>query len=315
MPGIFIRGKSMVVILLVIILIGCTPKEHLPDQSTRTKTPILEQSTISGYSQTTPTVIYKSAIANPIPEQLSTETIAPTNDVQHQRSYILELIRTNANCKFPCFLSITPGISTWETAKNFIISTGAKYSDRTENDGIHHFTGYNTKSLKIPLSIEYLDINGSIEYISGGMGDLNNVSKTGIEWTPYKINSILSIYGVPTKVLLDIYKAAAPSSTTAYELWLIYDDTGFVIKYAGENVAVEDPYRICPNSSDTGDIYGFVAFFKSQNTKWPKDLTEMMSKSIELEKVTDLSIKDFYNKFTGDSDNVCFISNQNKWGE
>jgi hypothetical protein len=303
-------------LFLVIILVGCIPQEPLPDQVVGTKSPqspTLEQSTKSGFSQIIPTLNKNSVTASPTLERVSTTTVEPTRDIQKQKAYLLDLIRTNANCKFPCFLSITPGQSTWEMAKNFILSTGAKYSDKIESDGIHHFTGYDTKDLQIPLDIEYLDVSGVVQYISGGIGDLGNTSPTAIDWTPYKINTILSTYGVPSKILIDIYKPIDPSTTTAYELWLIYDNLDFMISYGGRNIKIEDPYHICPNSSDQGDIYGFVAFFKSTNTKWPETVAEMMSKPKDLEKVTNLTVGDFYKKYANDSAQVCFTSSQKNW--
>jgi hypothetical protein len=316
MPDIFRAGKFAAMLFLVIIFVGCAPQEPLPGQAVGTKppqSPTLEQSTKSGSSPVTPTLNNMYVNASPTPERLLTKTAEPTRDIQQQKAHILDLIRTNADCKFPCFLSITPGQSTWEMAKTFILSTGAKYSDKIESDGIHHFTGYNTKDIQIPLDIEYLDVNGVIEYISGGIGDLGNTSSTVVDWTPYKISTILSTYGIPSKILLDIYKPVDPSTTTAYEMWMIYDDIGFIIKYGGENVTIEDHYRICPNSLDTGDIYGFVAFFKSTNTKWPETVTEMMSTPKDLEKVTDLTVGDFYKKYASDSAQVCFTSSQSNW--
>lgn len=315
MLDLFRAGKLTAMLFLVIILVACALQNPLTDQAVGIKSlqsPTLAKSTKSGFSQATPT-LNNLISTNLTPEQLLTKTVEPTRVIQDQRTYILDLIRTNANCKFPCFLSITPGQSTWEMAKSFILSTGAKYSDKIESDGIHHFTGYDTKDLQIPLDIEYLDVNGVVEYISGGIGDLGNISTTGVDWTPYKINTILSTYGIPTKILIDIYKPIDPSSTTAYELWLIYDNLGFMISYGGRDVKIEDPYYICLNSSDKGDIYGFVAFFKSANTKWPDIVTEMLSKPKDLGKVTSLTIGEFYKTYASDAAQVCFTSRQKNW--
>jgi hypothetical protein len=285
------------------MLVGCVEQPVNTDQVLRStnshpSTPlILETKTSKTPTQTT-------LVTNP----LSTQTSQPTFTLVEQKAYILESIRTNGNCHLPCLLGIIPGVTTWETTKNFILSTGVEYSNDVKGDEIQHWTGFDTKELQISMSIEFVEINGTIDYITAGMGDLNDARMAEVDWTPYKLSTILSILGSPSRILFDVFQPIGPSDTTGFDLWLIYDSSGIIIKYAGGPVKVEPTVRVCPNSSTGNDISGFVVFLKSSNiTQWPKDVTDMMSTSPSIEKVTDYTIQKFYQTFIQDSTQECLI--------
>jgi hypothetical protein len=317
MLDLFRAGKLTATLFLVIILVGCAPQKPLTDQAVGIKplqSPTLEKSTQSGFSKVTPT-LNNLVNTNPTPEQLLTKTVEPTRVIQDQRTYILDLIRTNGNCKFPCFLSITPGQSTWEMAKSLILSTGAKYSDKIESDGIHHFTGFDTKDLQIPMLIEFIETHGVIEYVSAGIGHLNDNLPPGIDWTPYQLSSVLQSQGVPSHILLVIGLPVEPPLNSAnYGLFLIYDHPEMIFEYGGGPVEVEPIIHVCPNIMDRGGIDSMNLFVKSSNfPDWPTNMRDVEMGTHELEYVSNMTVKQFYNTYKEKNATNCIASRSSNW--
>jgi len=278
------------------------------NQVTETVNPIIQVTPISTNTETPRPGISPRP---PIP----TQTPLPTIDIEKQKESILELIKTNGNCKLPCFLGITPGVTSWETTKNIILSTGVKYSDMLMSDGTHHFTGFDTKDLEISMVMEFVEIDGTVEYIGSGLGDLNNnLSPTKIDWTPYQLNSVLSNYGPPSRVLINIGKPRGPSYTTGYELWLIYSDLGLNLYYSGSGLKIEPTFHVCPNSRGSDGIEALSMFIQSSNyKKLPQVVTDMMSSAKDLQDVTNFSIQDFYQTFKQDDTSKCIESPSKNW--
>ena len=264
-----------------------------------------------------PTVIITQTSSITPQLMLPTQTPSPTMSIDEQKANILDLIKTNGKCSLPCFLGITPGITTWETTRNFILSYGVNYSDDLKSDGIHHETGFNTRDLGISMSLEYVEVNGIVEYLDAGFGALNNIfhSPTPInDWTPYKLYTILSNFGPPSQVLLNIYHPNQPTTTTGYELWVMYSKLGMTIVYSGEMLKIEPVYHVCLNSQGNDGIYAVGIFIQSSNfPQLPKVITNQIASARDLAQVTNLSISEFYNTFKQSNTLKCIDSPEKQW--
>lgn len=305
---------SIEIVSFVFFAIGCNQHLVTPNElmATNIVPTIYPQKLLS---TSTSTATYAVIPTSPPQSPSPMPTFLPTLNPEDRNKLILDLIRTNGECKLPCFWGITPGMTTWETAMQFLNHVNVRSSDDVRNDGIHHFSGLELPINNVPINIEFIEQNNIINNINVGMGKLLRDQTSGLDWTPYKLSSILSTYGLPSRVLLGIYQPhEPPGDTTGYELWLIYDQSGILVKYGGSGVKVEPTLLVCPFSAGLGGIDSFVAFFQSSETnQWPQDVIDLMYAARDLETVADLTIEEFYQTYKQQTTSKCIESSESKW--
>lgn len=103
-----------------------------------------------------------------------------------------------------------------------------------------------------------------------------------------------------------------------YDLWIFYDDQGFLLHYTG--LAEFQPiYRICPTFGAEGNIgIGLDMYLQSPENKAPlESLTNIQalgpSALLPIDKAAGLSVEDFYKLFGQNSKPVCFETPRDIW--
>jgi len=130
----------------------------------------------------------------------------------------------------------------------------------------------------------------------------------------YSLPKVLSEYGVPSRVLLQVQGQVEPGAGTQAEILLFYNPLGVVVHYMFLDVVSQDSntgiLTGCPN-------YEYVYFinFYLQSPKDNTPLERMIGNENDYylnsylkpwEKLTNLSLKDFYNLFVDPNKSACF---------
>lgn len=244
----------------------------------------------------------------------------PTLLPKERENYLLNRIKTNGGCKLPCFLGIHPGISVWDDIREIeapLYFRERYYPDQGDSTSLYTYVGRDVESLNVTFwgnkhTIERITVDTIINTSDYPSGDY--YSRFTDAMTQYSLPNILSEYGAPSRVLLQVEGQVEPGAGTQAEILLFYDSLGIVVHYMFLDVVSQD--------SNTGVLtacpkYKHVHFirFYLQSPKDNTPLERMISKKNSyyltsylkpLEKLTNLSLKDFYSLFVNPSEKACF---------
>ncbi len=252
----------------------------------------------------------------------------PTIPPEDAYALLLEMLNENTTCELPCWLNITPGISTHADAylkwAGFLTLLG---TTKTEPRDFSYYFKYseNDEDFSI-ITTNYLQpTNETIDsmYITTQtLGPIENGIRNYVyDSTVYKrilnnylLSSVLTKYGEPDQVLLsmDITYLEEPSPDT-FNVWLFYPSRGAIINYEGEAIIENKIIKGCPSNT-------FVTLWLSapgSNNLHPETLDkEIWSSSSQYYKSTEdafgISQEEFYLK-NKETNNECFLSPLDIW--
>ena len=135
-------------------------------------------------------------------------------------------------------------------------------------------------------------------------------------WRGYLPREILRTYGEPDRVWL-YTSPILIGDRHGYDLWLIYDQLGFILKYEGFLQITGESFQICiSNSGEHIDIL-------EMNLQSPEDATPLESMGdpvidedrgvLSIEAATELTKKEFYELLTQNDESVCFDTPMSVW--
>lgn len=250
-----------------------------------------------------PTVTPRPTLTGqPIPSL--TPTPIPTLDKGESRAYIIELLGTNAGCSLPCFLGITPG-------QSIITDTISMFSHIGWKGGFYYLDevqkNYETGSGGIIENIEVLITLGVKDDVVDSMVIGLYGDKTLA--IPYTIDSILSSYGIPSRVEVNLsvgsgYEVLEPQSTD-YNLLIYYDQMGILAEYNGVATKYGPLYRLCPTQyfpqepERENSMAAHLILKASENPNSLEEIAAYFGTSAggySLDNVTSMSIEEFYNQ-------------------
>lgn len=301
--------KSWRVLLILVWLTACVP--DIPAMGTPTE-PISPTPS--------PTQIILST-STPNPKLSPTPLL--TLPLDQIVGNMVELLKTNAGCQFPCIWGITPGVTSWVEAEQQLQQAGIKTASDHQGTSLIHYD-----TLLIPARTVKEGMFTDIEFIERkdvvvaiylhGEGYYSPEEFKEI-WNSYAPERIISNLGQPTRVWIDAVASAAEGNPTSfpYELWVFYDPLGLLLRYQGM-VDARPVYRFCPTFSDSGNI-GITMDVYAVSTLGgdsPEDLTELKGMAFpprNLEEAAGLTIEEFYGLFLKNGQPICFETPQNIW--
>ena len=200
---------------------------------------------------------------------------------------------------------------------------GLKVEDLTQKiNRLNVLEEYGDDSIGIETDYENLNLDGSvwinlwtnaeiIRYEHVSMDKLSDV-----DWTPYKLSTVLNNYGRPTSVRLEPLEPTEPSdqSHIGYNLILVYDHLGFGISYGSPLINRGQNYHFCPGS----DNFDQIEFFSQlpDPPKWPSWLREsQLQGRQDLESVTNMTIQEFCLTYKQEGSKECIEASAKKWWE
>ena len=162
------------------------------------------------------------------------------------------------------------------------------------------------------FDVTYIEKNGLVEKITAR---LNEAVRHPYYMEAFNISlslsSILTRYGQPDHVLLQIRPRAEKDSPIGYTLYLLYTREGFAIWYEGV-VNSEDPIRVCVFLED---YHLRASGFELQDLKAMETLQEELLKQgfLPIDEVTSMSSDDFYQTFSFMDNRQCIETTIDHW--
>ena len=258
----------------------------LTPQLTATRRPTLTQTPAS-----TPTV---------------TPTSFPTLDSKAKLDYVIRSLKTNRGCELPCWWGITPGKTKWNEMLNSFAAQGIDSRDEGQlNLGV--------VDRSAPLDVTFQQENDLVQAIDVKVDSYDTLGhpQYADAWHRYTLDQMLSQYGIPTQVYLELTIGAgdwSPGMKQSYDLWLAYDNKGIAIRYPGELIRDNRGYFVCPVF---GNVGGIEIRLQSPNSHTPVVKLEMGYQGYEvngsLKELTGINPQEFYEMFTQVPPQGCLL--------
>lgn len=236
-----------------IFLASCMPKNS---------NPIITQSVMpAGTNTITTTQLPKPTRTQPVPTKLPTTPVMSNEEAYNQ---LITMLNDDNRCELPCWLNITPGVSShsdaqheWDSFLKMAGTTEAFPKDYlyvfehvVDNNRISVRTHYYLSSESETIKSIYIT---SQALRSIGIGSYAAVYDTKIYkdiLDSYLLSNILTTYGVPNQALLSMeIIEAEPTSPDVFNIWLLYPTRGVIAQYSGSAEVKNDIITGCP--SDT----------------------------------------------------------------
>ncbi|MEW5869740.1 MAG: hypothetical protein AB1894_10735 [Chloroflexota bacterium] len=313
-------------VLVLLICGACQPvKATQPLPTSTIKMSPIASFTATQTSQPIPTSTLVMTSAYPIATSTlviptTTQTPLPTLTASERIDKFRELLTTNLGCRFPCWWGITPGKSTWAETRQFLTYLGPeKISSRTimASKTLYIPSGFDLKVKKQTDGLPGYIYNTLFFVEEGGIVERIHVNAVGftnyIEFQRLWINEmprvILREYGIPSRIWFWTYPSLMGHSH-GYDLWLIYDQQGFILYYEGLLEVDEDIFHICIYD-DGREIAAMKMHLQSPDDPTPLErmgyLTSFEDLGIlDIEAASGLSVEAFYQRFTRDDQPACF---------
>jgi hypothetical protein len=300
-----------IIMLISIIIVGCTPmKNGLTQELPEAFTPTVALTPSSTHSPTA-----------------SATVIMPTLEPSDANELLLELIKSNGNCKLPCLWGITPGFSTtldaYQTLSPLAGITKHNYFSQT----------FGTLDFEVPVddlkiiaelyyqahengnSIELVEIRTkALRQNEDGYDYIFGSSNYSDLFNPFSLQSILFTYGRPTQVYLDaaIHKFE-PTAPTFFYIYLSYPEKGIFVRFTtNADEIVGEKVRSCPTEA-TIDLWLMIP---SDSNSIPELLINREQRwgyvHKSLEESVQMSIDQFYETFNKPS-NQCLETPRAIW--
>lgn len=280
------------------------PMAHTPTPNVPTRfpgTPLAPATTLTSTDMVPPA----TSIATPT----QTSSPVPTLTVQQLTEYALDMLKDNGGCDLPCWWGIIPGETKLQEAKHRFgraFSAGVPRNDGTENHSARFgIPSANTEEYAFTLG--FIEQGGIIQAIEV-RSDINEAFPSNhfpTDWQHFSLDQILSRYGRPTHVELQVKPPLEPNSPPSYLMWIVYENDGFWILYAGRSTYDGKMMHICPSLKTT---FGLDLRLQSPESSTPVFQPEPGAGTRSLEEATGMSMEKFYNTFKNAKEKVCLDS-------
>lgn len=256
-----------------------------------------------------------------------TKTILPVNTLtwQERENHVREFLSGETACELPCWLDITPGVTSWNEAEETLRYLGVRISDSPREDGaaIFHGTGgFEFVEKRIYNLFDFVERAGNVDFIVIQSHGYHNPEEFQSLWKDYSPDSFLKTYGIPDRVLLQVISRGY-SIYRGYFLWLFYDYFGIMIRYGG-SVLDSPTLHICPKIGLGEDgieiinlslrsldspllLESFDPILNDTNHS-----TASMRIVRSIQDATGMNVTEFYNVFMQNSP-ACFDTRQDIW--
>lgn len=234
-----------------------------------------------------------------------TSTIQPTVPLEEARATAVELLKTNGNCKFPCWFGMKLGETDWEEAKNYLLSFASVHPARA--DFFEYYVYF-----PLPQELQPKYIFHSVHVQDGKVVEVEFVSPSAF----YGLSRMLNLYGVPSEIRIraEGYYMGL-SKEGFYQLAVFYPKLGMMASFVG-NMAKTNPLKICPLIAEKNSTAAFLLwnpaarkdFFQAgEEIRLETRNSDIQADFKPLESVADIDIQTFYDRYKNPENvNVCF---------
>jgi hypothetical protein len=287
------------------------------------------------------TLISTPALASPISTNLPTPSNVPKLDPTEAVDLVFDLVRTNGNCDFPCFLgAFVPG-ETSQAAVNDFISQFEDYSSEEINIAVNIFSsGKNRTDLLvtrdyddfyIALIIQFEFQNDLLTQIAfDAWPAIRSGEKRGeflfgipeydVATEFYSLPTVLSEYGMPANVLIGTFnRGALQGPYIPFSIVLHYPDHGLLIEYIAQQKENGTLFLGCPGESMNFELfisgpeanYGIADYLQYYEGELLSDIWLEAYRPVE--EATSLSLEDFYDLYSNSRASQCLETPISLW--
>jgi hypothetical protein len=324
-----LKEKFLILGLILILSSGCV-QPHKPTSETAISPVTTEISSIiptgTVSSSPTRTKVVEMQPSNaptliPTIPVTPTRTLVPTLAPGAARSQLENVIRDQNHCLLPCWLGITPGVST----SNDFDSVFARYSAllnfyNADKDGIisrgitfelgqgitsNFYIDYRTRANQNIIDTLYISTQ-ALRKIDVGFQDEYTSEYYHQLLKDYSLSQVLTEYGVPSKVSMNVrfylYDGSPPSPSQkfgSFKIRLFYPEQGVIAIYEMPLIKMGEYGKACPANSfvnlwlTSPDNDGYYEKLLSSRQKEGEDF--------DYDKTTDeavnMSLEQFYEMF------------------
>lgn len=267
-------------ILGLLLLAGCAPLPVSVQTQTPSPSPLLVQTSSSRLKTITPVPLLTSMPKIPTPTLTSTETsptltptLVPTLSIEDMRALILGFMQNNGGCDLPCLWGLTPGQTDLGGLSMFLEQFGEVQTAKTK---LHKSDYDRVGGIDLFVSQENLVYLVDLDYYRspGNLAQLvltanlfeelplaTDPSKVKLEekfddptynqyFSYYILPNILSLYGKPSQILIQIPPYFPPGSGwEPFNLMLVYEERHTVFVYTSPRARTGQSYVGCPLQS------------------------------------------------------------------
>jgi hypothetical protein len=311
----------IVIVLLLAISSGCYTQSN-PEQTTEaplasqtptrfiTYIPVITDTPLIPPTETSPTIY-------------ATETSKPkaTMTDLDRKMFVQSFLETNENCRLPCLWETIPGETSWMDVETRLRHMGLEFigtSSLESGNTYHGLGGFDLLNKHIFNSFSFVERNGvvmAMHLISEGYA---NPEYFQGQWRDYSPKQIMSTYGKPSRVWLKTQEKTI-GDRHSYDLWLVYDDYGFIIQYVGFLENKGQILHICPRFEGGMDIMWLQIYIHAPDDLTPSEnmgglvSPEPQAGKKSIEDATGLSVDDFYELFHQNQELACFDTPSDIW--
>ncbi|HRJ57202.1 MAG TPA: hypothetical protein PLV64_13015 [Anaerolineales bacterium] len=260
-------------------------------------------------------------------------SFTPVPTLSEENAYLLltDLLNTNNDCQLPCWWGITPSQSDPLVLHNTLTPLGSIADTRllfANSGSVEILYPKNDWVLNIVMSFEADETNELVKLIivrakvfpakeNVDSQDRYSAAEYHELIKMYSLSKILSVYGMPSQVLIraDIYNYTQSPDT--FETTLLYPEKGIFVRYNSLAERVGDKVYGCPSKAfvelwllSPGDGDSYQTILSAKDMTWEENFP--YSKSVE--EATLMSLEEFYRVFSKPTDN-CLETPLNIWPE
>jgi hypothetical protein len=309
-------SKQLYLLAMLIILatlVGCSMSSPTAEVSTETPMEKVMPSLTVKPSSTFTKESIKTQTLTVTPSLTFTPiwTPNPTLSTEEALLKVRELLETNGGCEFPCWWGLTPGISMWDEAKKIlepiaflsVKSRKQPYSDREQYEV--YLPKDETPSLINSIATTFL------------IDKETNIVEEIMSSQDFSLQTFLKNYGQPGEVM--VYATGLPGCED-YEIKLIYPSLGILSSIHGLGETLNkngDIYtKVCLNTIlDKGWVEGVTLWSPLEKISFDEllDGTSGVNQYMQINKVSNMSIRDFNNMLLGNNPTNCLEINMQFW--
>ncbi len=295
---------------------------------------------ISTMSQapSTPTAISVPTTKLPI------DTPRSTLSAEETKILVFNLLKDNGDCQLPCLWGLTPGKTNDQTLDDFMaqfrdwVTPDVYVSTQDFGDVGGFFLGYRKDNVHINIDfshykhqdgkLEMLVLSGramqengkDLDWLSPDVSPLYGDASFNQTFTYYLLPQILSNYGRPSQVWLKPFLEDPQRPDIQWQpfsLVLLYPEKGIFVEYVSPREMEGDNYIGCPSKALVN-----LAVWDPQSSLSLADIVQKAGSQINelnidsfkpLEKVTSMTLNEFYDAFKNAQNAACLETPQSLW--
>jgi hypothetical protein len=240
------------------------------------------------------TTITITVTRTPHPTFTSSWTPRPTLPPGQAQVLALNIIRTNGNCLFPCWLGMVPGETRW----NDIYAYFGTFADRIISADDGHYGIF----LKFPPGSTRLNLYGMDIHVTDGIIDRIQTNTAILTREDYTLSYLLSTYGPPTEIRIRAVGLSTLDSRGDYTVALFYGNKGILAVYGGYT-NLGKIMRVCPDNTDGAGTWLFWDTNKEITFEEAATFVNLMSPQSPnliyppLKDAAGITVDDFYQKY------------------